>query len=88
MEFSTSHQIPMSTHKVDISESTSSEKWSDIFKGQVGMEDSLWTEYLKRANSFDERTVDEWNKIVDVILIYVGILCNLHDISCLSSNQA
>jgi hypothetical protein len=67
-----------SGHKTVISESTSSE----IFK-----DDPLWEGYVKQAAEFDGRMVDEWNKIVDVILVYVSISCNLHDISCLLSNR-
>ena len=79
MVYATSPQFPTpSGHKADISESTSSE----IFK-----DDPLWEEYVKQAAEFDGRMVDKWNKIVDVILVYVSVSCNLHDISCLLSNR-
>ena len=56
---------------------------------RVEDEDSLWSHYLNKADEFDKRLVDDLNKIVDVILVYVGIICYLHDISCyLSSNRA
>jgi len=70
MEFHIPHHLP----KVDISETTLSENWSNIFNGHVGKDDPLWAEYLKKANSFDLHIVDDWNKIVDVILVYVGVL--------------
>jgi hypothetical protein len=35
--------------------------------------DSLWEEYLKEATSFDKRIIEDWNKIVDVTLVFVGI---------------
>ena len=37
-----------------------------------------------RAAKLDGRMVDEWNSktVVVVILVYVSISCNLHDISC------
>lgn len=41
-------------------------------KGNVEKEDPLWTLYLDKAAVFDTRMVDEWNKIVDVLLVYVG----------------
>lgn len=71
-------------HRVDISEPRSSEseipEWKRFFDGQVQKGDPIWTQYLEEANEFDARMVDGWNKIVDVILVYVGIqvLCNLH----------
>jgi hypothetical protein len=56
---------PMST--------TPSEIWNDILKDNVEKDDPLWKEYLDKAAVFDvRRMVDEWNKIVDVLLVYVG----------------
>jgi len=37
--------------------------------------DSLWKEYLDKATLFDKRIIEDWNKIVDVTLVFVGILC-------------
>ena len=56
--------FPMST--------TPSEVWNNILKDNVGKDDPLWKEYLDNAAVFDVRMVDEWNKIVDVLLVYVG----------------
>ena len=62
-------------------------RWSKIFTDPVENDDLMWSEYLETADPFDKRLVDDLNKIVDVILVYVGIICYLHDISCcLSSN--
>ena len=44
-------------------------------KGNVKKDDPLWTEYLDKAAVFDARMVDELNKIVDVLLVYVGYFC-------------
>ena len=52
--------------------STPSEIWNDILKNNVEKDDPLWKEYLDKAAVFDVRMVDEWNKIVDVLLVYVG----------------
>ena len=41
-------------------------------KGNVKKDDPLWKLYLDKAAVFDARMVDEWNKIVDVLLVYVG----------------
>ena len=55
---------------------TPSEIWDDILKGNVEKDDplALWQEYLDKAAVFDVtvRMVDEWNKIIDVLLVYVG----------------
>ena len=51
---------------------TPSEIWNNILKGDVKKDDPLWKEYLDKAAVFDARTVDELNKIVDVLLVYVG----------------
>ena len=52
--------------------STPSDIWNIILKDNVEKDDPLWNEYLEKAAAFDERMVDEWNKIVDVLLVYVG----------------
>ena len=54
---------------------TPSEIWNNILKGNVKKNDPLWTEYLEGAAVFDARMVDELNKIVDVLLVYVGYFC-------------
>ena len=68
---------------------TPSEIWDDILKGNVEKDDPLWQEYLDKAAVFDVRMVDEWNKIIDVLLVYVGyFLVPLQQISYLSLNRA
>ena len=51
---------------------TPSDIWDNILKGNVKKDDPLWKSYLENAAVFDARIVDEWNKIVDVLLVYVG----------------
>ena len=51
---------------------TPSEIWNNILEGNVEKDDPLWKLYLDKAAVFDARMVDEWNKIVDVLLVYVG----------------
>ena len=53
---------------------TPSDIWDNILKGNLNVkkDDSLWESYLKNAAVFDARIVEEWNKIVDVLLVYVG----------------
>jgi len=36
--------------------------------------DTVWKEYLEKATSFDKQIIEDWNKIVDVTLVFVGIL--------------
>ena len=47
-------------------------------KGNVEKDDPLWKEYLDKAAVYDERMVDELNKIVDVLLVYVGYFLLLY----------
>jgi uncharacterized protein DUF6535 len=75
-----------------MSESTTpAEIWNDILKGNhVEKDDPLWKEYVDKAAVFDVRMVDEWNKIVDVLLVYVGyfLLPSRYKVTnCLSLNR-
>ena len=61
----------------------------DIIEGNVKKDDSFWREYLEGAAVFDARMVDEWNKTVDALLVYVGyFLLISRYIGCLSSYRA
>jgi len=53
---------------------TLSDTSTDIFNKPVQKDDPLWKEYVKKATSFDKRIIEDWNKIVDVTLVFVGIL--------------
>ena len=44
----------------------------NTLKDNVEKDDPLWKEYVDKAAVFDVRTVDEWNRIVDVLLVYVN----------------
>jgi hypothetical protein len=68
------HSFFISTPSPRTMSTTPSEIWNNILKDNVGKDDPLWKEYLDKAAVFDVRMVDEWNKIVDVLLVYVGIL--------------
>jgi hypothetical protein len=86
MEFSVPPQFPMPMLEIPLSRS---KRWSERFRTQVHDDDMLWSEYLHTAKAFDIRLVEDLNRIVDVILVYVGIICYLHGTSCcLSSNRA
>ena len=67
---------------------TPSEIWNNILKGIVEKDDPLWKEYLDKASVFDTRMVDELNKIVDVLLVYVSYFLLLsRSINCLLLNR-
>ena len=51
-----------------------SEIWNNILEGNIEKDDPLWKLYLDKAAVFDARMVDEWNKTVDALLVYVGYL--------------
>lgn len=36
--------------------------------------DRFWNKYLQKATKFDAKIIEDWNKIVDVTLVFVGIL--------------
>lgn len=76
---SSAPQLPMTFLNVPPAQS-SPKRWSELFTAaHVENEDKLWSDYLTKADAFDKRLVEDWNKIVDVILIYVGIIYYLHD---------
>ena len=86
MEFSVPPQSPMPLLEIP---PYRSKRWSEMFKTPFDDEDLLWSDYLDQADKFDKRLVEDLNKIVDVILVYVGIICYLRGIfCCLSSNRA
>ena len=49
-----------------------SSECDDIFKGQIEKDDPLWKTYIDETNLFDKGMIDEWNKIIDVILVFVS----------------
>lgn len=71
MESSVPPQFPMPLLEIP---PYRSKRWSEMFRAQFDDEDPLWSDYLSMAEKFDTRFVDDLNKIVDVILVYVGII--------------
>ena len=49
------------------------QKWDDIFNDDVEKDDTLWKEYLEEAAKFDRCKIDEWNKIVDVVVVLLYV---------------
>ena len=52
--------------------STSPECDDDIFKDQIEKDDPLWKIYIDETTLFDKGMIEEWNKIIDVILVFVS----------------
>lgn len=76
----------MSTHTGHITQPVVAEESDNIFKFvQVKKDDRLWETYVQEATAHDERTLKDWNSIVDVILVYVRIFCYFHDISSIKA---
>lgn len=44
---------------------------SDSIAGGIQQDDEVWTRYLAVASIVDSRMIDDWTKIIDVILVYV-----------------
>jgi len=57
--------------EIMISNSDTSIFWKDVFNGKVSNDDPVWKEYVDAAASYDSRMVDEWTKILDVVLVFV-----------------
>jgi len=80
MTFSTSNlsQLSSSTQTGNSFQPTNSDKFRvNIFNEPVPelpVHDELWEKYVEKATSFDERIIEDWNKIVDVTLVFVGVL--------------
>jgi hypothetical protein len=51
---------------------TQSTPWKTTFDGGLQEDDPMWRDYVKEAAAFDIRMVDEWNKTLDVILVFVS----------------
>ena len=48
-------------------------EWKKHFHGPVKEDDPIWKEYLAVAAKFDERMIDQWNQVIDGVLVYVSV---------------
>ena len=39
---------------------------------QIERDDELWTQYVSIAADADKQMIDEWMKLVDTVLVFVG----------------
>jgi hypothetical protein len=46
--------------------------WHHNFNDKINEDDPIWKEYVKVAIASDMRMVDDWNKILDAILVFVS----------------
>ncbi|EDR00377.1 uncharacterized protein LACBIDRAFT_334197 [Laccaria bicolor S238N-H82] len=73
---STLSRMTMSTS--DLSQSYSSTQTGDSPQPTpLDVHDPLWEEYLEKATLFDARIIEDWNKIVDVTLVFVGLIISV-----------
>ena len=42
----------------------------------IERDDELWTQYVSNAADADKQMIDEWLKLVDTILVFVGFPCS------------
>jgi hypothetical protein len=52
---------------------TTAREWEKLFKTPVEEDDLIWKEYLEAAAKFDERMIDQWNQVIDGVLVYVSV---------------
>jgi hypothetical protein len=60
----------LSTPLLPISRSDAT--FSDIAFPQIEEDDPVWKQYEDTARAFDTRMIDEWNKCLDVNLVFVS----------------
>jgi len=47
--------------------------WQELFRDPVEEDDLIWKEYLTEAAKFDDRMIDQWNQVIDGVLVYVSV---------------
>ena len=40
---------------------------------KIKIDDPVWTQYVDAARDFDPKMVEEWNRFLDVILVFVSV---------------
>ncbi|KIM38902.1 hypothetical protein M413DRAFT_29830 [Hebeloma cylindrosporum] len=52
-------------------------EWETLFHSPVEEDDPIWKDYIKAANAFDNRMIEEWNKVINVVLVYVALFISI-----------
>jgi len=47
--------------------------WEKLFHAPVEEGDPIWKDYITEAAAFDTRMIDQWNKVIDGVLVYVSV---------------
>ena len=48
-------------------------EWQKLFQAPVKKDDQIWKDYIEKAGAFDKRMIEEWNGVIDVVLVYVSV---------------
>jgi len=64
--------LPLNSPSLNASQDPTRE-WHKLFQAPVEEDDPIWKEYIKEAAAFDNRMIDEWNRVIDVVLVYVSV---------------
>ena len=48
-------------------------EWQKLFQDPVRKDDQIWKDYIEKAGAFDKRMIEEWNGVIDVVLVYVSV---------------
>ena len=74
MSISASHPYSplLGNHGLQDTQDTKRE-WQTLFQAPVGEDDQIWKDYLEKAAAIDIRMIDDWNKVIDVVLVYVSV---------------
>jgi Family of unknown function (DUF6535) len=46
---------------------------TSVPENKIEKDDIVWKEYVDAARGFDQTMVEEWNKFLDVILVFVSV---------------
>jgi hypothetical protein len=46
--------------------------WKSFLDTRIEQDNVVWKECVEAANAFDTRMINEWNKILDVVMVFVS----------------
>jgi hypothetical protein len=59
--------LPMSAY-----DRTQPSFWKSFLDTHIEQDDVVWKECVEAANAFDTRMINEWNKILGVVMVFVS----------------